>query len=252
MNPIQAFTYFNHRFFVWVHYAKVMILFHVTSPILFILSLGFGMTKLMTPEIASTYLAYIVPGFACSSLMLATNLNVYSTYRTIERGIMTGIMVTPIRLSEITAGEIAYGAFRGFIVGGIVIVLGVIMGEINLSLSLLAAAGFLVLAALTMAAMSTSLAASVKNNELCDLITPIVNMPSLLFCGVFVPVVNYPEWAQNLITIYPLYHVVELVRPAINNTLTFSGALPHLVYMLCALTVFSYIAHDRMKKRLVD
>ena len=165
---------------------------------------------------------------------------------------MTSVMVTPTHTSELVAGEIAYSSFRGIVIAMIVITLGFIIGAATPSLWVVPTILFFVLGALTMGAMSTSLAAAVKQHEMCDLITPIVNMPSLLFCGVFVPVVNYPEWVQSIISIYPLYHMVELVRPALHGTLTLSEALPHLTYLVLLLAFFSWLAHYYMKKRLFD
>ena len=56
LQPGLVATFFYQRFCVWLRHAKTLLLFHVTSPIMFIFSLGFGMTKLMTPEAAATYM----------------------------------------------------------------------------------------------------------------------------------------------------------------------------------------------------
>ena len=91
-------------------------------------------------------------------------------------------------------------------------------------------------------------------------ITPTIDMfnlpvflfvtPMFLFSGTFFPVENLPSWAQALALIFPLTHLVTLVR-SLSFGLINSDVLWAVLYLLIFSLVFFPLALIKMQKRLI-
>jgi lipooligosaccharide transport system permease protein len=74
--------------------------------------------------------------------------------------------------------------------------------------------------------------------------------PMFLFSGTFFPTENLPVWAQALAIVFPLTHLVKLVRSLSLGILN-AGLLWSIAYLLIFSLIFFPLALIQMRKRLI-
>ena len=74
--------------------------------------------------------------------------------------------------------------------------------------------------------------------------------PMFLFSGTFFPVSGIPDWAGIFTLIFPLYHLVELIRFFCIGAMESDPAF-NLIYLVLFTGVFGFLALVAMKRRLI-
>ena len=79
----------------------------------------------------------------------------------------------------------------------------------------------------------------------------LVITPMVLLCGVFYPVSQLPSWLQNVSSVLPLTHAIDLVRPLMLGV-TPNQAWLHVLVLLAYGSVGFYIALGLTRRRLLS
>lgn len=225
------------------------------EPLLYILAFGFGLgayvEKIRIGERFYDYLTFLAPGMIASGVMFhALSECMYGSFvRMRYQKTFEAALCTPLLIEDILAGEILWGATKGFFAGAAVLLVVAafrlaVFPQALLVLPVSAAAGVM------FAAFGLLFAALSPYIDSLNLPMFLFVNPMFLFSGTFFPLDGMPRWLRVLSWALPLTHVVTLTRAATFGILTASLWVSFAYVILLAVGV-SLIAMAKMKRRLI-
>jgi lipooligosaccharide transport system permease protein len=238
--------------FVFVRTFRVNFLPPLLEPILYLLSLGYGLGVFVNDINGIPYPEYIAPALLAISIMNAAFFETtYSSYvRMYFQKTFDAIIATPLSIEEVITGEILWGATRSLINATIMLPVLVVFRVVDLPLSLLVLP-FALLDGFLFASIGMCFTAATPNIETLNLPTFLFITPMFLFTGTFFPLTILPVAIQVIAYVFlPLTHVVLITR-----MLTLSQVTPQILTSLLWIAVVAALAFvlavNLMKKRLI-
>ena len=246
----RARAVLERSYFAFKKSAWVVILSGFLEPVLFLLSFGYGVGKLIGAiDIGNhrlvTYAQFIAPALLATSAMNGAiydaTWNVFWKLK-FDR-IYQAMLATSLGPLDVALGEIGWALLRGlaYAIGftAIVMPLGLIQGWWGL-LAIPAA----VLIAFGFAAIGMAITTYMDSFEEMNLIN-VVMLPMFLFSGAFYPLSIYPIWLQWIIKALPLSHAISLIR-ALTLGVVNLGTLGHLAYFLGMVGIGLFFTTKRL------
>ncbi|MDD5590444.1 MAG: ABC transporter permease [Dehalococcoidales bacterium] len=223
----------------------------VAEPIIILLAMGLGLGTYVGVVNGQSYIEFVTPGVIAGYAMFSASFEcTYGTFIRMEhQRTYDAIIVTPLNIEDVTAGEIFWGATRSLLTGSFILAVAAAFQLVHSPWALL----ILPVSFLTgimfaaIAVLYSSLVPSIYsfNYYFSLFITPV-----FFFSGVFFPLSSFPEIIQKLSWIAPLTPVVQLNRALISGTLT-TDLLPALAYITGLAFVFFAISLRTMRRRLI-
>ena len=223
----------------------------VAEPIIILLAMGIGLGTYVGQVNGQSYIEFVAPGIIAGYAMFSASFEcTYGTFIRMEyQRTYDAIIVTPLNIEDVTAGEIFWGATRSLLTASFILAIAAAFQLVHspwalliLPVSFLAGIMFSAIAVLY-----SSLAPSIYsfNYYFSLFITPV-----FFFSGVFFPLSSFPEIVQRLSWIAPLAPVVQLNRALINGALT-TDLLLALAYIIGLAIAFFAISLKTMRRRLI-
>lgn len=237
---------------VFVRTFRVNFLPPLLEPLLYLLSLGYGLGIFVTQIDGVSYPRFIAPALLAVSIMNAGFFETtYSSYvRMYFQKTFDAIIATPLSIEEVITGEILWGATRSFINASIMLPVLILFGVVDLPLSL-AILPFAFLAGFLFAAIGMCFTALTPNIETLNLPTFLFITPMFLFSGTFFPLSILPVPLQLIANAaLPLTHAVRITRMITLSQVT-PEILLSLAWIAAVAAVTFVLAVNLMKKRLV-
>jgi lipooligosaccharide transport system permease protein len=225
------------------------------EPLLYLLSIGVGVGKLVgdltLPSGRSvTYAAFVAPAMLASSAMggalAETTFNFFGKIKYMK--LYDGVLATPVRPFEIALGELSWAMVRGALYSAGFLAIMVGMGLTSAGWALLAFPATL-LVGFAFGGLGMALSTFMRSWQDFDLMGS-AQYALFLFSGTFVPPDSYPAGLRVVVEVTPLYHSVELVR-AITTGSAGWGTAGHAGYLLAATILGLTVAGARMGKLLL-
>ena len=187
------------------------------EPLFYLLSIGFGLGRLVgdVQGPGGQAIPYIL--FVAPALLAASSMNgaiVESTFNFFFKlnydKTFASILTTPMSPGDISLGELAWALLRGalYTLGflGVMVVLDLVRTPLVI-LTLPAA----LLIGFAFASVGMAATSFMRTWQDFDLIQLAI-LPMFLFSGTFFPLDGFPDVVRFLIQLTPLYHGVELLR----------------------------------------
>lgn len=232
---------------------KMLILRDVMDRLLFLFAFGYGFGAILKQMDGISYLAFLAPGIACSSpMMTMTMAGTFGAYERINSTkLWQSWLATPLNLKEILFAELVYASLRSMPSVFILLALAWGLDALPNPAAIPAVVLILFLANFAYGAVALCFTAHVNRTLYFAYVNTLWMTPMYLFSGVFFDLSQTPIWMQYFAKIYPLAHVIEMVRPMLlgrevplSLIVTNMGAL----FVIFALA-FTY-AHHHFKRRL--
>ncbi len=195
------------------------------EPVFYLLSLGVGFGVLVGEVQTSTgqevsYAAYIAPALlavaAMNGAIYDSTWNVF--FKLNFQRLYEGMLQTSLGPFDVAVGEITLALMRGALYASGFLIVMQLLGLILSPWALLALPA-VVLIALTFAALGMSITSYLTTFQQMSWVN-FALLPLFLFSGTFFPLDVYPEPAQWIVQILPLWHGVELLRGLTTGSLT--------------------------------
>lgn len=227
------------------------IMFNFIEPLLYLLALGIGLGTYIHQINGMSYLEFIAPGILASSAMWATSFEcTYGSFIRLQvQKTYHAIISTPVSLDEIVMGDIAFGAFKSFFYGSVILLVIFLLGYVSSPLALLVPL-VLILSGLVFAQLSMIWTSIAPNFEIFAYYFTLLITPMFLFAGIFFPIENLPLVVQRLAWLTPLFHTVQLCRGFI------TGQVPdqywaHLLILFLFAALLFFPPLFLMRRRLI-
>ena len=220
------------------------------EPLLYLFSFGYGVGTLIGDIQVSngqvvSYAMFIAPGLLATSAMNGaiydSTWNVY--FKLHEGKIYHGMLATSLGPLDVALGEILTALLRGFAYAVGFMAVATPMGLIPSWWGVLAIPAA-VLIAFGFASIGMAITSYFKSYQQMGLIN-ISLLPIFLFSGSFYPLSVFPDWAQIVIKILPLWHAIEMIRNLTLGIINFS-LLGHIAYFLVMIVVGLFITTKRL------
>jgi lipooligosaccharide transport system permease protein len=225
----------------------------IGQPLFYLVTFGIGMGAYVGKLGGKPYLQFLVPGVLLASVMLSSTFEcLYDTFvKMVHEQIYDSILATPVSAEDAVAGDIAWGAFRGFISGALMTVVAMFLGVFPASIPYgLLLAAFLVFCGVLFGSMAMIITSFAPNFDFFNYYTELVITPMLFFSGVFFPLDRFPQWMRSLARVLPLTPAVSISRALYSGSLQ-RGQLFDLLYLVCLSVVAFWIGVMLMKRRLI-
>lgn len=235
----------------WLKFYRASLVGNLAEPVLFLLAFGLGLSQFISDIDGMPYLNYIAPGLMLAAAMNAAAFEcTFGAYTRMEsQKTYDAIIVTPVSIEEVAAGEILWGASKGFL-SAVVILTVLVPWGLAASPWLFLAPVLFVLAGLMFSALSLIVTAFAPSYDYFAYYFSLVISPMFFFSGVFFPLSALPAWVQTVSWFMPLTHAVNVSRGlaagAVSPRLLLDG-LWMLVFALAA----SWLAINLIKRRLI-
>jgi len=225
------------------------------EPLFYLVAFGAGLGNLVGDVSyggeAVGYVRFIAPALLAIAIMQnAFFENTYASFvRMYYQKTFDAMLATPLSVEDVISGEIAWGATKSLMAAAI-------MGSVLTPFGLLSYPEALlilpvaVLGGVAFGSVGMAFTGLVPNIEVFNLPVFLFVTPMFLFSGTFFPLDALPPWARAVAQVFPLTHVVDLVRGAAFGSLH-AGHVANLAYLLAFDAVVYPLAVSRMRRRLI-
>jgi lipooligosaccharide transport system permease protein len=206
------------------------------EPVFYLLSLGIGFGVLVGPVQTSTgmevsYAAYIAPALlavaAMNGAIFDSTWNVF--FKLNFQRLYEGMLQTSLGPLDVAVGEITLALMRGALYASGFLIVMQLLGLVLSPWAWLALPA-VVLIALTFAAIGMTITSYLTTFQQMSWVN-FALLPLFLFSGTFFPLDVYPEPAQWIVQVLPLWHGVELLRGLTTGAIGL-GLLGHVAYFV--------------------
>jgi lipooligosaccharide transport system permease protein len=250
---------------------KVNLVPPLIEPILYLLAMGFGLGGLVTGGVPDSYLssgpvenylAWVAPAIvAISVLNSAFFETTYGSFvRMTYQKTFDAIVSTPLSLEEVIIGEMAWGAVKGLIYGGIVLGVTAMIGLFGLPVFsqntnvalLLLVVPFSLLFGLLSSALGMCCTALAPTIDSFNYATFLLITPMFLVTGTFFPINYLPPALQTIVLLtLPLSHATIVTRQFMLNRIDFGQVLFSLSWIAAATLILFVLAVIAMNRKLI-
>jgi lipooligosaccharide transport system permease protein len=246
-----AFRVWLRNYESWKDFAVASLVGTVAEPLLFFAAMGFGLGRFVDDIQGQPYVAFLAPGLVAATAMNAASFETTfgSFTRMTEQRTYEAIVMTPISVGEVVAGDILWAASKSLLGGAVILLfmlpLELLDGPLSLAVLPLTFAVGIMFGALGMA--YTAIAPSYTFfNYFFTLVIGVM----FLFSGVFFPLEGLPGWVGWAAWFLPLTHAVVLMRGLTSGGLELSMWVDIAWLAAFTLLVF-WLAVRLIRKRLI-
>jgi len=234
---------------------RVNFLVPLLEPGFYILAFGLGFSGLIgAVDYAGMQLAYtrfMAPALVATACMW--NAFFETTYTSFVRmyyqKTFDGILATPMSMEEIIVAEIVWAASKAAAAVAVMLAVLIPIGYANFP-GALVCIPIAFLGGLAFAAIGMFFTGVIPTIDMFNLPIFLFITPMFLFSGTFFPVSGIPDWAGIFTLIFPLYHLVELMRYFCIGAME-SNPLLNIAYLVGFTVLFGFLALLTMKRRLI-
>lgn len=235
----------------WKDFAIASMVGTIAEPLLFFAAMGFGLGRFVDDIQGQPYAAFLAPGLVAATAMNAASFETTfgSFTRMTEQRTYEAIVMTPISVGEVVAGDILWAASKSLLGGAVILAimlpLGLLEGPLALAvLPLTFAVGFM------FGALGMAYTAVTPSYTFFNYFFTLVIGVMFLFSGVFFPLEGMPAWVEWAAWCLPLTHAVILMRALTSDGLDASMWV-HAAWLAVFTMVAFWLSVRLIRRRLI-
>ncbi len=204
----------------WKDFAVASLVGTVAEPLLFFAAMGFGLGRCVDDIGGQPYIAFLAPGLVASTAMNAASFETTfgSFTRMNEQRTYEAIVMTPISVGEVVAGDILWAASKSLLGGAVILAFMLPLGLIGSPLAV-AVLPLTFGVGIMFGALGMAYTAIAPSSTFFNYFFTLVIGVMFLFSGVFFPLEGLPAWIGWAAWFLPLTHAVVLMRALTTGTL---------------------------------
>ncbi|GIH24057.1 transport permease protein [Acrocarpospora phusangensis] len=215
-HDVRAIKIVLHRELLRFVNDRTRMLSSLVQPVLWLFVLGTGIGSLVRDSIPGIdFRTFMFPGMIAMTVITTGMFSAASIVWDREFGFLREMLVAPVSRGSIVLGKCLGGAFVATAQGVIILALAGVVGVPYAPGLLLTLLGEMFLAAFTITAFGTLLAARMKSMQSFFGVMQMAIMPMVFLSGAMFPLANLPSWLHVLTTVNPLTYAVDPMRHAV-------------------------------------
>lgn len=247
-----AFRFWQRNFDVFRSHYLSSIVGNIGEPLLYLFGLGAGIGGMIEKVDGVPYLQWIAPGMMVAAAMNAAAFEcTFGAYtRMAEQKVYDGVMATPLEIEDIVLGEILWGATKGLMSSGILLLVLAALGLFDRWVAVPFLLVEMALFGTVFAALTMCITAVSKSYEFFNYFFTLFLTPMLVFSGIWFPAEKLPAWFANVFLIFPTPHAVNVARYLFHG----GGVVMPIIGILCLAACappLIWCAMRLVKRRLV-
>ena len=192
--------------------AKSRLISTLARPLLWLFLVGGGMSRIVTPELGTSYMKFIFPGILGMTILFSSIFSALSIIWDKEFGMMKEILVAPVSRFTVVIGKALSGTLISVIQTVIILMLFPFLGiEMGLS-SICYAVAIAVLLSFCISSLGIVIATFYESFESFSVIMNFIIMPMFFLSGAMYPVNKLPEILQVITRLNPLTYGVDALK----------------------------------------
>lgn len=202
--------------------SKSRIIGSLGQPILFLVSLGFGLSSMFSASGQGNYIQFLSPGIISMSILFTAIFSGIDLIWDRQFGFLKETMVAPVSRFSIMFGRTLGGATVASFQGVMVLIISLFVGfrpEVSL---LIPAFIFMFLIALVFTALGTAIASMLEDMQGFQLIMNFVVMPVFFLSGALFPLNTAPAALRVVANLNPLSYGIDGLRGALTGVSTYN------------------------------
>lgn len=242
-NPIGTLTLFKRETKRFVKVYMQTIFAPVISNLLFLTIFGLSLNKAAISIEGVSYLEFIVPGLVIMGIINNAYQNPSSSIMIMKyQGLITDLLIIPLKKYEILIAMISSAVLRGLIVGAVTLAPASFFIDLTFySVPLILLISILV--ALFFGLLGLLVGIWADEFDKTAFIQNFVMMPMIFLGGVFYPISTLPPFFQKLSSFNPIVYMVNLLRYGFTGINEFSLLVSFSVLGggIILLTIVNYL-----------
>ncbi len=196
------------------------------QPLLFLVSLGYGLGSVFSAAGQGNYIEFLVPGIIGMSIIFTSIFNGMQVIWDRQFGFLKETLVAPVSRLSIMLGRTLGGATVATLQGCLVFVLTLFIGFHPVNWALLPAAILvMLLVASLFSALGMMVASLLRDMQGFQLIMNFLVMPLFFLSGALFPLKNAPTALKLVAYIDPLSYGIDAMRALLINVSTYGLGL---------------------------
>jgi lipooligosaccharide transport system permease protein len=238
-------------FAAFIKFFYVNLVGNLADPILYLVAMGLGLGAFLGKIEGVSYIQFLAPGIIVSSAMFAAvyECTFESFLKMIHLKTYDAIIVTPVNIEDVVAGDICWGTTKamlsGFMMFAVIAAFGLVHSWWSLGIPIL-----ILMVGFHFASFAMLVTAMAPNFDYFSYFLELVITPLFFFSGIFFPLSQSPGWLQALSGVFPLTHAVELSRALVMGTVP-QRPLTNILFLIIPSIGLFYWSVWRMKKRMI-
>jgi ABC-2 type transport system permease protein len=181
------------------------------------------------------FISYFVPSILALSVMQVGIFAAVPLVADREKGILKRLSATPLRRWQLVGSNTVMRLLIALVQTLIIVGVGVAVFGVEVSGSLLLAAAFVALGAVSFLALGYVLASFTRTEEAANGITQVVQFPMMFLSGVFFPLEAMPQFLQSIARLIPLTYLADALRQVM------VGGTPFAPLWVCAAVLVAWL-----------
>ncbi len=198
---------------VWRKHIMATLIGNLGQPFLFLIAMGYGLGRDIGPINGLSYLQFIAPGLVASSVMYSAAFETtYGSYTRLSlQKTYEAILMTPLTVTDLVLGEIAWGACKGLF-SALIMIAALPFFGVWPSLWSVGLLPLLLVAGIFFAALGLIMTALAGNYDFFNYFISLGITPFFLFSGIFFPLDALAPGVRFFFSLLPLSPIVDLAR----------------------------------------
>ncbi|GAA0432684.1 transport permease protein [Acrocarpospora corrugata] len=215
-HDLRAVRVVLHREFLRFVSDRTRMVSSLLQPVLWLFVMGTGLGSLVRDSIPGIdFRTFMFPGMIAMTVITTGMFSAASIVWDREFGFLREMLVAPVGRGAIVLGKCLGGALMATSQGVLILALAGLVGVPYAPGLLLTLLGEMFLAAFTITAFGTLLAARMKSMQSFFGVMQMAIMPMVFLSGAMFPLANLPSWLHVLTTVNPLTYAVDPMRHAV-------------------------------------
>lgn len=247
----RALRVWQRNWDVFLYTWPSQVAFTVIEPLLTFLALGIGLGNYVILGGDTRYLNFFAPGLLAAFAMFSSASEcAWGTFIRMEhQRTFDAMIVTPVNIEDVIAGEILWGATR-VVETSVFVLLAMLLFQVDVAPTALLVVPAMFLQGIVFAAAGVVVVSIIPTINQLNHFFSLFLLPQYMFSGVFFPLAAFPGWVATLAWFMPLTHGVHLARGLVSGD-TGPGLLGDALWLLVAGAVLSVLALRLMRRRLI-
>jgi lipooligosaccharide transport system permease protein len=247
----RCFKVWERNLRVWLKHYRASIMGNFGEPLLYLIAFGYGFGSLVPNFGELSYIQFLAPGMLAVTAMNGSAYEAtFGSYtRMVPQKTYDAIVVTPVNVNEVIAGDILWATTKGVINSLIMLIVMLVLNLLPSYSGILTLVP-IALTAFFFASLSMVVTTISPSYEFFSYYFTLVISPMFLLSGVFFPIETLPQTIQKIAWFMPLTYSVDSCRNLVLGRLHNSIFTENMLLLLLSIPVF-IIAINRGRERLI-